>query len=178
MAAAPDEPAAPARLIVGALSAHEDAWRAARETLLAEFGPADDQAGPWDFGFTDYYAAEMGAPLSRWFLALARPVGQEALAAVKRRTIELERELAAAGRWPVRRPVNLDPGVVTLTKLVLASTKDWGHRVCIAPGLYGEVTLRYARGSFRSCEWTYPDFRRPEQLEFLNRVRARLRAAR
>ncbi|MFN3467301.1 MAG: DUF4416 family protein, partial [Candidatus Brocadiales bacterium] len=59
------------------------------------------------------------------------------------------------GASPVRpdganpgRPVNIDPGYLTSSKLVLASTNDYSHRIYLKKGIYAEVTLRYVKGAF------------------------------
>jgi hypothetical protein len=169
-------PAEPARLVVGGLSSFPDAWAEARRELEALFGPVDLDAGPLPFGFTDYYAAEMGAGLQRWLASFSRLVGQHAISGIKGTTNRIESELAAAGRWPAARPVNLDPGYVTLGKLVLASTKDQVHRIAVSPDIYAEVTLRFVGGRFVPCDWTYADYRQEQYLEFFGRVREALRA--
>jgi DMSO/TMAO reductase YedYZ molybdopterin-dependent catalytic subunit len=78
-------------------------------------------------------------------------------------------------RVPVR--INLDPGYVTEAKIVLASTKDYSHRVYLGSGIYAEVTLHYAARvkTFLSFEHTYPDFRTKESLDMFNRAREILR---
>ncbi|MHC4915782.1 MAG: DUF4416 family protein [Planctomycetota bacterium] len=167
-------PAEPARLVVGALSAFPEAWSRARAALVERFGPVELEAGPLPFRFTDYYAEEMGPDLQRWFAAFARPVGQHEIAGIKHETGAVESELAGTGNWPVRRPVNLDPGYVTLGKLVLATTKDQAHRVAVGADMYAEVTLRWAGGKFVPNEWTYADYRQESCLEFFAAVRKKL----
>jgi hypothetical protein len=70
-----------------------------------------------------------------------------------------------------RRRINLDPGYVDLSKLVLATTKNHQHRLYLGQGVYGEVTLRFTRKSFRPWEWTYPDYRSEHYVQFFNEVR-------
>ncbi len=86
-----------------------------------------------------------------------------------------ERELAnATSEGAVRRRANIDPGLVTEQSLVLATTKYSGHRICIAPGLYAEITLLYQRGSYAPQQWTYADYRSKEVLQFLLEIRSYL----
>ena len=167
-------PAEPARLIVGALTGLPDAWEAARLRLGELFGEVELETGPLPFGFTGYYRDEMGEGLQRWFLCFRRLIGQHEIAAVKHLTNALEAEVAAAGQWPVPRPVNLDPGYVTLGKLVLATTKDQAHRIAVGPDMYAEVTLRFSGGHFVPNEWTYADYRQESYVEFFAAVRGML----
>jgi hypothetical protein len=67
--------------------------------------------------------------------------------------------------------VNLDPGYITAAKLVLASTKDFAHRVYVGKGIYGDVQLRFRDDAFRPVEWTYPDYRTDLAIDFFQNVR-------
>ena len=65
-----------------------------------------------------------------------------------------------------------------LRALILATTKYAGHRICIAPQLYAEVTLLYQRRRYRPLEWTYPDYQGDAVQRFLLDVRPWLLALR
>ncbi len=166
-----------AALVVGMLSAWPELFERARARLTGRFGPVARVSGVMDFDFTDYYTAEMGAGLKRAFLAFAEPFDAGLLAETKVWTNALEREFAAPER-PVPRPVNLDPGYLDPLRLVLATTKDFPHRVYLGQGIYAEVTLQYARGDFEPMPWTYRDYRTPAYREFFRSVRADLLARR
>jgi hypothetical protein len=55
--------------------------------------------------------------------------------------------------------------------MVLATTKDYSHRIYLGQGIYAEVTLRYRRGAFHPWEWTYPDYGSPRYLEIFAHIR-------
>lgn len=167
-----------ARLICGILAIDEVALGRAVDALAAMFGHIE-QAGPiWPFSATDYYADEMGDHLLRRFVSFAGDFSQERLPAVKRATNELESRLCAElGRPPQRRPVNLDPGYIELSRLVLATTKDHGHRIYLGEGIYAEVTLRYFRRRWTAWPWTYPDYAASTYHEFFDTVRRGLKRA-
>jgi hypothetical protein len=92
-----------------------------------------------------------------------------ALAAIKLSTNDLERAWSVDGR----RRVNLDPGYVSLSKLVLATTKNHGHRVYLRDGIYAEVTLRYREGAFCPWPWTYPDYATAAYCALFGQIRRR-----
>ena len=92
------------------------------------------------------------------------------LADIKRQTNAWEAEYAALGLHPEPRPLNLDPGYITLAKLVLASTKDHAHRIYLGDGIYAEVTLAYRDRRWQPLEWTYPDYRRDDYQQFFTDV--------
>lgn len=164
----------PAKLIVGMLSVRPELLAAAAERLTGRYGPLDltGDVMPWDF--THYYDDDMGAPLHRQFVAAERLIRPEALAAVKRHTNDLEAEFARAAAGSPARPVNLDCGYLTESKLVLASTKDFAHRVYLGQGVFAEVTLTYARGRWVAHEHTFPDYASGAYDVFLTEVRNKL----
>jgi hypothetical protein len=164
-------------LIVGMLSAWPELFDLARERLAARFGPVAGESPLLDFDFTDYYAAEMGGGLKRRFLAFAGPFDAARLAEVKLWTNDLEREFVSPKR-PVSRPLNLDPGYVDLNRLVLATTKDFPHRIYLGRGIYAEVTLQFAHGGFQAQPWTYRDYRTPAYHAWFRSVRDTLLARR
>jgi hypothetical protein len=166
--------AEPVKLFVGMLSAYPEAFIEAESALVDRLGPVDLRGDLLAHEFTQYYRQEMGHPLVRLFISFETLVPPQELAAIKRLANEIEARAAAAGRWPVARPVNLDPGTIAPAKLILASTKDFSHRIYLHEGIYAEVTLLYVRGQWKELAWTYPDFRTAAYHDFFTRVRSRL----
>ncbi len=164
-------PPEPVLLVVAAFSRHAGALAWGRQQLEAAFGPVA-LAGPmYPFTQTAYYEPTMGSGLQKQLLAFDRLLPADALAGVKVRTNVLEEQLARAGRYPEPRPLNLDPGVLTLGKFLLATTKDQAHRVYLRDGIFAEVTLHFASGAFAPWPWTYADYRLPAVLDFLREAR-------
>jgi hypothetical protein len=159
---------APVKLICSILAGAPGLLDEARAALIERWGPADFVSEVLPFEHTDYYAGEMGAGLLRQIVAFAGLIDPAALPDIKIATNELERRWLEAGR----RRVNLDPGYLTLAKLVLATTKDHGHRIYLRDGIYAEVTLRFRDGHFQPWEWTYPDYGSPAYCEMFGRLRA------
>jgi len=158
------------------LSAHAEIFGQAEERLARDFGPVDLKSEFLPFDFTNYYQPQMGGPLKRYFISFKNPIDPGELAAIKLHTNEVEAEFAALEKWPVERPVNLDPGYITPSKLVLATAKGYSHRVYLSDGIYGEVTLMWRKGAFQDLPWTYPDYRTAAYKDFFTRVRERLLA--
>jgi hypothetical protein len=164
-------PPVPVLLVVAVFSRHAAAVAWAREQLERAFGPVALASPAYAFTQTRYYEPTMGPGLRKQFLAFDRLAAAGCLAEVKQRTNALERELASAGFYPEPRPLNLDPGVLTLGKFLLATTKDQSHRVYLRDGIFAEVTLRYHAGAFEPWPWTYADYRQPLVLAFLQEAR-------
>ena len=136
--------------------------------LSQEFGPIDYESELLPFDHTTYYAAEFGEGLKRRFVAFEELVHPGKLAEVKLLTNALEMEWAAE----VKRRINIDPGYVSHSKLVLATTKNHAHRIYLGQGVYAEVTLHFRDGAFRAWPWTYPDYASPPLIATFNHIRA------
>jgi hypothetical protein len=159
-----------ARLFLAVLyspSAHSDE---ALELVKAKLGSVELCYGPIPFSFTDYYQPEMGEGLQKTYLTFCGLIDRVDLASIKVFTNEIEQQFLLDGH----RSVNLDPGYITRDKLVLATTKDFYHRIYLAKGIYGEVTLHFRDGKYRYFSWTYPDYKEPAFQEFLMKARAKL----
>jgi hypothetical protein len=139
------------------------------QELQFVMGSVDQQSGVFDFSFSDYYEDEMGLGLKKVFLSFHSLVDPGNLPMIKLETNEIETRWSEAGK----RRVNLDPGYITGSKLVLASTKDFAHRVFIGDGIYGDVQLRYIHNRFRANEWTYPDYQIGLALSFFEGIRTK-----
>ena len=144
------------------------------EGRLAElYGPMDFKSQVFAFDeYSRYYAPEMGIGLVKKFVSFVQPVAQDMLAEIKLRTNALELELGVGEGGILHRRVNLDPGYLTASKLVLATTKDFAHRIYLGQGIFAEITLNYRRGQgWQPHSLTYADYRSPLALEFFAEVR-------
>ncbi|MEE9554210.1 MAG: DUF4416 family protein [candidate division Zixibacteria bacterium] len=161
----------PVKLICGITFAPSADLNEIDSRLESRFGPIDSRSGKFDFSFTDYYESEMGPGLIKRFLSFEKLIAPDQLAKTKNETLSIETEISIDGR----RTVNLDPGYLEESKLVLASTKNFAHRIYLGDNIWGEVTLRYENGEFVTHPWTYPDYAAPLAFEYFKRVRAKYR---
>ncbi len=157
----------PVKVFAGMLTADPAALVALRGPLEERLGPVDLESPVLDFGYTDYYEPEMGPGLKRQFWGFAPLDDPEVLVDLKLYTNRLEEACSIAGK----RTVNIDPGYLATARLVLASTKDFAHRLYLGKGIYGEVTLLYRRRGFEPLPWTYPDYRGEEYQQFFLELR-------
>jgi hypothetical protein len=164
----------PVKLIVGILASDDSGLTAARGLLVAHLGTIDLVSDVWSFTQTTYYQEQTGPHILRQFVSIEQLIGPGALPDLKLRTNELERKLAQTLPSPYPRPVNLDPGIIEPSKLVLATTKDYSHRIYIGKKIYAEVTLVFDRGLWRPLPYTYPDYRQQAYLDFFSQVRDKL----
>lgn len=160
-------PPKPAKLIVGFFLRQRSLAAEITAALEARLGPVE-MISPWlDFDFTTYYDREMGHPLYRRLLVFKPLIRQDRLAAIKHATNALESEY----RQERRRQVNIDPGYLLAERLVLATGKNFTHRIYIGDGIYADLTLIFQKGAFRTLPWTYPDYADRRLIDFLTLVR-------
>ena len=170
-------PPRPVKLIVGMLSGDELLFAQAAEAMAALWGKIDIQSAMMPFTQTDYYAEQMGADLRRRFFSFVELIDPGHLAQVKHQSNVLETQLAQsdAGRaLRVARPINLDPGYLEPSKLILATTKNYSHRIYIGESMYAEATLHYHKGAWQAWPYTYADYAGGAYDAFLNEARQRL----
>jgi len=169
-------PPKPVNLICGLISNDTDLCARAIRLLCEYVGPTDEVTEFWPFEMTDYYAIEMGEDLLKQFVSFERLIDPVELASLKILTSDLEKRVCQECGLPVtQRRVNLDPGYIAMSKLVLATTKDFGHRVYLRDGIYAESTLHYRGGKWEPFPWTYPDYADGRYHPFFDRVRERLK---
>ena len=158
-------------LIAAVTFADNKALQSVIDKMTTEYGPLSLSSDIFDFTMTNYYASEMGDNLKKCFYCFERLISIEDLPDIKHFTNALEVEFAIERNGVPARTVNIDPGYITLSKLVLATTKDYSHRVYIGKGMYGEVELRYVKGFFVPLENTYPDYMTRNAHDFFQRAR-------
>lgn len=162
----------PARLVVGVYTPDMRLFDPVLEELKTLYGAVDTVSGWMAFGRTDYYEKEMGGPLYRRMASFETLIGQDDLADIKLATNAIEARYTVDGK----RTVNIDPGYMLLSRFILATGKEFSHRIYIGKGIYADLTLIYSRPGFKTLPWTYPDYTEPEMMAYLIEVRNRYAA--
>ncbi|RZV57895.1 MAG: DUF4416 family protein [Candidatus Brocadia sp. BROELEC01] len=162
----------PVNLTIGILTNIPELLPETGKALEASFGTIDLKSDVLPFHFTDYYREEMGEGIQRQFYSFEKLISPDEIAIIKVQTNTLEEVIAASKKYSVKRPVNIDPGYLNESRLILASTKDFSHRIYLQHGIYAEVTLNYRRGGYESFPWTFPDYKSSEYQNFFLQTRA------
>jgi len=157
----------PVKIITGLIFKDQKIFEKATAFLSKNLGPIDLESAPFLFKFTNYYNDEMGTGLKRKFLSFKKLEKSEDIYKVKIFTNKLEEKFSVSGK----RKVNIDPGYLTLSKLVLLTTKDYSHRIHLRNGIHAEITLCFKDKAYQPLEWTYPDYKTEGYREFFNHVR-------
>ena len=158
------------KLFIGVLVSHSRLIPDVEQRLLAACGPIDHRSPVIPFDFTDYYETEMGDIIDRVFFSFERLIEADQLPEIKRETNRFEEEMTPLFQ-STKRPVNLDPGYIEQAKIVLASTKNFYHRIYLGRGIFGEVTMHFKNNTYQFFPWTYPDYQSKEYQEFFLKMR-------
>jgi len=155
-----------AKLFIGIIYSSEDALKKAEKLLKKKYGTVELKSDPILFDHTSYYDS-MGGDLKKVLLSFTKLIKREDIAAIKLFTNKIEISISGSSM----RIINIDPGYLTLSNVFLASCKEFYHRVYLGKGVFLENEYRYASKQFIFWEWTYPDYKKKEYLDFFYAVR-------
>lgn len=167
-------PTPPALLVAAVFSSQTNAIDWALERIALQWGKISLLSPRFEHVETNYYAREMGLPISKQLVVVQGLFDPAGLADRKLQSNTWEQELASSKIYDLARPINIDPGYLMLGKLVLASTKDRAHRIYLRDGIYAEECLYYVAG-WQVRPWTYPDYQRDDYHQFLSQARQLLK---
>lgn len=160
------------KLVIGMLAENKKLFDDIEEFFTNEFGEIDYRSPVLEFDYTEYYKKEIGHPLKRKFISFKKLISPEHLVSIKLTANAIEDKFSKKKDSRPARRINIDPGYLSDCKFVLATTKDYSHRIYLDKGIYAEITLCWQRDAFQSLPWTYPDYRSKEYISALNAVRA------
>src|SRR3989338_5375463 len=125
----------PVKLIAGLIYKKDSILRKAESELEKEFGEIDFKSAVLAFDCTDYYEREFGRGLRRKFISFKKLINPEWLSKIKILSNGIEENFSKN----CDRLINIDPGYIDFAKLVLASTKDYSHRIYSGKGIFCEI---------------------------------------
>jgi len=147
----------PVKLIASLFSPEKGLLDRVVDELSGMFGMVDWISPECFFDRTRYYEKEMGWPLHRRFISFERLIRPEQLVSIKLRCNEVEKRYLHEGK----RRINVDPGYISPERLVLATGKNYVHRIYLSKGIYADLTLVFRKGYFEPLAWTYKDYSDP-----------------
>ncbi len=121
------------------------------------------------FDFSNYYNEEMGEDILRYWISFSPLIQPKHLYEFKLLSNKIEETHFSDEQS--KRKVNIDPGYIDGSKVVLFSTKNYSHRIYLDEGVFAEVTLIYKNKQFKILEWTYPDYKTIQALNFFSEIR-------
>ena len=158
------------KLICGIMASQERTIHRSEERLSQMYGNPDSRSPLFSFDFTDYYEKQMGKNLKRKFLSFQNLIEPERLSTIKKNTNTMEEEIRVDFQSD-HRIVNLDPGYLTSASLIMATAKDFSHRIPLEDGIYAHLEFLFGRDEVRTLDWTYPDFKSKDYQAYFLDVR-------
>lgn len=155
------------KLFIAAMYASDEIFEKVKHILVDKFGEIDCWSAVFPFSYSQYYVKEMGSGLKKRLFSFSELIAPDTLPEIKLITNQIEDEFSEEGR----RKINLDPGYLSAANVVMATAKNFDHRIYLGKGIFGDVQLRFRRKKFHFNPWTYPDFKDKYIIEFLSRVR-------
>lgn len=161
----------PVKLFCGLLVNSVELFDKVEKILEEKFDNKIDKASDVvPFDYTTYYNHEMGDNILRKYIFFEKLISPTELVDIKILTNKIEEEFVNIETG--NRIINIDPGYMNVSKVVLASTKDFKHRIYIGKGIFEEITLFYQKpDGFQAWEWSYADYKSPFGLKFFNSMR-------
>jgi hypothetical protein len=156
-----------ALLFIGTLYSNPNIFQRTAKLLPETFGEILFTSEPILWDYSPYYTEELGKPILRQFIFFKSLIDPGKLADYKLKTNDIEQSFSPDGR----RHINLDPGYVSLSKIVLASTKNYVHRIYLEKGIYAEVTLIYKDNTFIPHLYTYRDYQDKKYIDIFMKAR-------
>ena len=159
---------AKAKLFFAILYSDEAVFTQALKDVTEKFGKMDEESSSFRFDLTDYYEEEMGAGLEKKIVTAEKLIDKSILAEIKLYTNSVEEKYQGEGG---SRRINIDPGYITASKLVLATTKNYQQRIYLRDGIFAEISLNFKKGRVEFNPWTYPDYKLKTTTDFFLKVR-------
>ena len=157
-----------AKLIIGAIYSDSQWLLKAKSAMQRQSWEIQHLSQVFPFDQTDYYSTEMGEGLKRCFLSIKGLQSLELTTDWKLKTVEIEQQLSNKGK----RRINLDPGYLDLSRVVLLSGKEGSHKIYLRNGVWADLVLLKEKGGYRNFPWTFPDIRTGRYDDFFLQLRA------
>tara|TARA_B100001123_G_C14702373_1_gene785813 strand:+ start:30 stop:548 length:519 start_codon:yes stop_codon:yes gene_type:complete len=163
-----------AKFFVGAIYSDLQ-WLVEAESAMQRRGwEIQNQSQEFPFDQTKYYSQEMGEGLKRCFLSIKGLQSLELTTDWKLKTVEIEQQLS----YKEKRRINLDPGYLDLSRVVLLSGKEGSHKIYLRKDVWADLVLLKNKGGYRSFPWTFPDIRTGRYDDFFLQLRAEFKKER
>lgn len=127
-----------------------------------KFGPSF-AFHPKNNPLNQYYSNEMGNALSRVFFLTSSFYSREKLLTTKLESLGWESSWSENGQ----RRINIDIGFLSAENFILATTKNYSHRIFLGQDIYADLTYYFHSGELQTLPWTYPDYLDSEKIEFI-----------
>lgn len=149
-------------------SANTDLIKETMDKISKVYGEIDWESDFLNFDQTTYYEKEFGKNLKRKIFTIKTLINPINAIEIKLSSMKMEDDLRLDGK----RIINIDPGYIELSRVILTTRKPYSHRIYIGKGIYADLTLIFKRGEgYLPLPWTYPDYASEQYRSFFNDLR-------
>lgn len=153
-------------LLFAVMYPNEESLSKSISFLEKEFGKIKSKSEPYDFTFTHYYESEFGSELKKIIIIFGKTIEKKELIQIREKTGEIESELSQNNN----RTVNIDPGYISKTELVLATKKGKDFKELLGNGIYAHKVLEFKNGEIITFRHTFADYRTDKNFEFFKKI--------
>ena len=155
-------------LIIACMYKAHECYEKTLLLLTKKFGKESHISEEFDFSYSNYYSKEMGDNLKKKIIVFEKMIARDDLVKAKKITDKIEINLSENDR----RNINLDPAILTLENFILATNKNFTHRIFLSKNVFADLTLIYQKKKgYTSLPWTYSDYSSEPIKNFLNDTR-------
>ncbi len=156
-------------IVVAFMYADSRIYNLVKNEFVASIGTIEKEAEPFDFSHSSYYESEMGSSLKKSLVAFSILQKRDKLVDIKQMANAIEKKYSTGDC----RQINIDPAILTLENFVLATNKNFTHRIYLKDNIFADLTLVYKKKKgYSPLEWTYLDYKSDYVVSFLNEVRS------
>lgn len=159
------------RLFVSVIHSSMDAMAESLNALEKRFGLVQYETMEIECADKTTYREEMGDNLIRRLFSFERPIDRDRLPTIKAVCTKVEGQFADKVDGYPFRTVNIDPGILTPSNIIIASHREYNHSVCLEDGVFAELVLVWGKEGFVRLPWTNADLCHDEAIDFFGRVR-------
>jgi hypothetical protein len=150
-------------LFMAVMYSDENRFESAKKELIKKYGKIKAESFAYDFNFTNYYEPEMGSGLKKKFLVFEKLIFKEELVDIKFFITEIEKKYSNSGN----RVVNIDPGYLSNTELVLATFKEKSFKEKISDKVWAHKVLEFDGDNIKQFFHTFADYKDKKNQEFI-----------
>jgi len=153
------------KLFFAIMFSNRESYNNSIKGLIKKFGKIEKESSEYNFDkYTDYYEKEMRKGLKKKIIIFNKNINEEDLVQIKKFITKMEEKYSIKRK----RKVNIDPGYVSETNVVLASFKKKDFKKDLGQGVYAHEIFKLENGEFKSFWHTFEDYKKEKTKNFFN----------
>lgn len=153
-------------LLLGIMYPNDDSLSRLISILEKEFGIIKVKSESYDFNFTNYYEKEFGKNLKKIIIIFKKTIEKKDLIEIREKTGKIEKTLSIDGK----RTVNIDPGYISESELVLATKKFRSFKEKLNDEVFLHKVLEFKDNDVITFFHTFADYKLDKNKDFFKKV--------